>query len=77
MKRTLALLVALMVAAVFGGATLASADCAYHKSQAAVDKPVVNQETATTQPAPDKANADQVQTAQAPRPAQPPVEVKK
>jgi hypothetical protein len=76
MKRPLALLVALMMAAVFGSVTLVSAECAYHKSQAAVDKAPINKEVATA-PVPDKTNADQVQTAQVAKPAQPTAEVKK
>jgi hypothetical protein len=75
MKRPLALLGVLAMAAVIGSATLASADCAYHKSQAAVDKATINKEVAT--PAPDKTTADQVQTAQVSKPAQPTAEVKK
>jgi hypothetical protein len=76
MKRLLVLFTVMVMAAVFGSVTLVNADCAYHKSQAAVDKPTTNKEVATA-PAPDKTTADQVQTAQAPRPAQPVAEVKK
>jgi hypothetical protein len=76
MKRPLALLVALGIAAVFGSATLVSADCAYHKSQAAVDKATLNKEVVTA-PAPDKTSTDQVKTAQVSKPAQPVAEVKK
>ncbi len=49
MKRVLTLVMALGVAALFSNAALAGADCSYHKTQAAVDKP----------------DAGQVQTAQA------------
>jgi hypothetical protein len=76
MKRSIALLVALGLAAVFSSATLVRADCAYHKSQAAVDKATINKEVATP-PAPDQTTADQVRTAQAGKPAQPAEEVKK
>ena len=76
MKRPLVLFIVLMMVAVFGSVTLVSADCAYHKSQAAVDKATTNKEVVTA-PAPDKTTADQVQTAQAPKPAQPVAEVKK
>ena len=76
MKRPLVLFIVLVIAAVFGSVTLVSADCAYHKSQAAVDKATTNKEVVTA-PAPDKTTADQVQTAQAPKPAQPVAEVKK
>jgi hypothetical protein len=75
MKRSVALLVALGLAAVFGSATLVRADCAYHKSQAAVDKATINKEVATP-PAPDQ-TTDQVRTAQVNKPAQPAEEVKK
>ena len=74
MKRVLALIVALGVAAVFGSATLAGADCDYHKTQAAVDKADPSKTVAT---ATDKTDASQVQTAQAGQPAKPAAEVKK
>jgi hypothetical protein len=67
-KRVLSLVVALGVAALFSSAALAGADCSYHKTQAAVDKSEVSKEVATA-PAPEKAVADQVQTAQANQPA--------
>jgi hypothetical protein len=75
MKRVLALIVALGVVAVFSSATLVYADCAYHKTQAAVDKADPAKTVATT-PAPDKTDASQTQTqtAQADKPA---TEVKK
>ena len=76
MKRPLVLFIVLMMVAVFGSVTLVSADCAYHKSQAAVDKATTNKEVATA-PEPDKTTTDQVQTAQVPKPAQPAAEVKK
>jgi outer membrane murein-binding lipoprotein Lpp len=76
MQRFIAFLVALMLAAVFGGTALAGADCTYHKTQAAVDSATTNKEVAAT-PAPDKTNADQVQTAQVAKPALPAAEVKK
>ena len=76
MQRVLALIVALGVAAVFGSATLAGADCAYHKTQAAVDKADPSK-TVATAPATDKTDASQVQTAQAEQPAKPAAEVKK
>ena len=76
MKRTLALIMALGMAAVFGGATLAGADCAYHKSQAAVDKADPSK-TVATAPVTDKTDANQLQTAQSEQPAKPAPEVKK
>lgn len=76
MQKFLALLAALAMAAVLGSATLASADCAYHKAQAAADKAKLNKDVATA-PAPEQTTADQVQTAQATKPAQPAAEVKK
>ena len=39
MKRILSLVLVLGVAALFSSAALAGADCSYHKTQAAVDKP--------------------------------------
>ena len=76
MKRSLALIVALMMVATFGGVALAGADCSYHKTQAAVDNTTTKEVAAT--PAPEKTPADQVKTAQVDKPA-PPVaaEVKK
>jgi hypothetical protein len=76
MKRLFVLFMVMVMAAVLGSVTLVSADCAYHKSQAAVDKATTNKDVATA-PAPDKTTTDQVQTAQAPKPAQPTAEVKK
>jgi hypothetical protein len=77
MKRSLALVVALMIVALVGGVALAGADCSYHKTQAAVDNATTNKEVATA-PASDKTNVDQVQTAQVAKPApQPAAEVKK
>lgn len=75
MKRPLALLVAVAMAAVFGSATLAGADCAYHKSQAAVDKANPAKEVATA-PATDKTDAGQLKTVQVTKPAQTKAEVK-
>jgi hypothetical protein len=76
MKRTLALIMALGMAAVFGGATLAGADCAYHKSQAAVDKADPSK-TVATAPVTDKTDANQLQTAQSEQPTKAAPEVKK
>ena len=76
MKRTLALIMALGMAVVFGGATLASADCTYHKTQAAVDKADPSKTVATASET-DKTDANQLQTAQAEQPAKPTPEVKK
>jgi hypothetical protein len=77
MKRLLALFIVMAMAAVFGSVTLVSAECAYHKSQASVDKATDKEVVAAPAPAPDTTTADQVRTAQAPRPAQPVAEVKK
>jgi hypothetical protein len=74
-KKVLSLIVALGVVALFSGVTLAGADCSYHKTQAAVDKTDASKDVATA-PATDKVVTDQVQTAQASKPAKP-AEVKK
>jgi hypothetical protein len=77
MKRTLALIAALGLAVVFGGATLVSADCQYHKTQAAVDKAESTKPVATASET-DKTDASQLQTAQAEQQVKPaPPEVKK
>jgi hypothetical protein len=76
MKRPLAFLVAMAMAAVFGSATLASADCGYHKAQAALDKANSTKEVVKA-PATDKTNAGQLRTAQADKSAKPAAEVKK
>jgi hypothetical protein len=55
--------VSLGVAALFSTAALAGADCAAHKTQAAVDKTEVKE--VATAPVPDKMVTDPVQTAQA------------
>jgi hypothetical protein len=75
MKRPLALLVVVAMAAVFGTATLAGADCAYHKAQAAVDKADPTKSVATA-PVTDKTDADQLKTVQVTKPAQTKAEVK-
>jgi hypothetical protein len=75
MKRPLALLVVLAMVAVFGSATLAGADCAYHKSQAALDKADPTKNVATT-PATDKTDAGQLKTVQVTKPAPTKAEVK-
>jgi hypothetical protein len=64
------------VVALFSGATLVSADCSYHKTQAAVDKTDASKDVATV-PATDKVVTDQVQTAQVSQPAKPAPETKK
>jgi len=64
MKRVLALVVALGIAALFSSAALANADCSYHKTQAAVDKTDAAKNVVTA-PTTDKTDAGQVQTAQA------------
>jgi hypothetical protein len=76
MQRTLALIVALSMAVVFGGATLAGADCAGHKSQAAVDK-ADSSRTVATAPETNKMDANQLQTAQSEQLVKPAPEVKK
>ncbi len=70
MKKIFSLVLVLGVVALFSGATLVSADCSYHKTQAAVDKTDATKDVATV-PAPDKVVTDQVQTAQATPPAKP------
>ena len=74
MKRLLTLIVALGVAALFCSATLVSADCSYHKTQAAVDQTDASKNVVTVA---DKTDASQVQTAQAEQPAKPAPAVKK
>ena len=76
MKRVLTLVLALGVAALFSSAALAGADCSYHKTQAAVDKTDASKNVATAQTL-DKADAGQVQTAQADRPVKAAPETKK
>ncbi|HEY7492411.1 MAG TPA: hypothetical protein VIH59_15045 [Candidatus Tectomicrobia bacterium] len=76
MQRTLTLIVALSMAVVFGGATLAGADCTYHKSQASVDKADPSK-TVATAPETNKTDANQLQTAQSEQPARPAPAVKK
>jgi len=62
-KKILSLVVVLGVVALFSGATLVSADCSYHKTQAAVSTTDASKDVATA-PADNKA-VDQMQTAQA------------
>jgi len=70
-KKILSLVVALGVATLFSSAALAGADCnPGHKTQAAVDRTEASKDVATAQPS-DKADASQVQTAQAATPAKP------
>ena len=64
MKKILSLALVLGVVALFSGATLVSAECSYHKTQASVDKTDATKDVATV-PAPDKPDQNQVQTAQA------------
>jgi hypothetical protein len=61
--------------AMFGGATLAGADCAYHKAQAAADKSDPAKGV-TAAPQTDKASTDQMQTAKVNKPNQTPAERK-
>jgi hypothetical protein len=76
MKKVLALIVALGVAAVFSSVALAEADCSYHKTQAAVDKADAPKDVAAA-PATDKTDPGQVQTAQASQSVKPARETKK
>ena len=69
MKKILSLVVVLGVVALFSGATLVSADCSYHKTQAAVSTTDASKDVATV-PLNDK-DTPQVQTAQATPPAKP------
>jgi hypothetical protein len=69
MRRMLAVIMALGVAAVFGSTTLVYADCAYHKTQAGVDKTDPAKQVATA-PTSEKADTNQVLTAQTDKPAQ-------
>jgi len=75
-KKILSLVVALGVATLFSSAALAGADCSpTHKTQAAVDRTEAK-DVATAQPS-DKADASQVQTAQAATPAKSAPQTKK
>lgn len=76
MKRVLALVAALGMVAMFGMAPLVHADCAYHKSQAAIEKTDTTKEVVAT-PAPDKTDANRLRTVKAEKPVQPVAEVKK
>ena len=75
MKRPLVFLMALALAVVFAGATLAIADCSYHKSQAALEKARSSQDVAATpvtDQATDKADTTgQLKTAQVAKPTSP------
>ena len=73
MKKILSLVVALGAAALFSSVTLAGAECAYHKTQAAVTPP------ASSTPTKDVAvsDGDTVKTAQVDPPVVKPAEVKK
>ena len=64
MKRVLSLVLVLGVAALFSSAALAGADCSYHKTQAAVDKPDTSKDVVIA-PAPADNTESKVQTAQA------------
>ena len=76
MKRMLTLVVALGVTALFSSAVLAGADCADHKTQAAVEQTDATKSVAAA-PATTKTDAGQVQTAQAEQPAKAAPETKK
>jgi len=76
-KRILSLALVLGVVALFSGATLVSADCSYHKTQASLDKTDAARDVATAPTTPDKPD-NQVQTAQASQQAsKPAAETKK
>lgn len=75
MKRSLALLAALAMVAVFGSATLAGADCAYHKAQAAVDKADAAKSVAKA-PATDKQQTSEMKIVKVDQPVQTPAEGK-
>ena len=74
MRKTLAAIMAFGVAAVLSGATLAQADCAYHKTQAGINKTDPTKQVATSQT--DEQEANQVRTAQT-TPATQPAPVRK
>ncbi len=76
MRRILALGVVLGMALVFGSITLVSADCAYHKAQAAVDKAKISKGVVTT-PIIDKTVVSQLQTTQPNKPAKSTLQIKK
>ena len=76
MKKVLSLVVALGVAALFSSATLAGAECNYHKTQAAADQAPASKEVATAPVSSDK--TETVKTAEAATPtAQPASPTKK
>jgi hypothetical protein len=70
MRRIFALGVVLGLAIVFGSTTLVSADCAYHKAQAAIKKANTSKEVATA-PTVNKTVLGQLQTAQSDKPVKP------
>jgi hypothetical protein len=70
MRKMLTLIMALGMTVVFSGATLVFADCAYHKTQAGVDKTDPAKQVAT-EPTTEKTEATKVQTAQADKSTQP------
>ena len=74
MNRLLTLIVALSVAALFSSATLAGAECTYHKTQASADQSNTAKDMAT---ATGTVDSSQVQTAQANQLAKPAPAVKK
>ena len=78
MKRILSLVLVLGVVALFSGATLVSADCSYHKTQAAVPTTDASaSKDVATLPATDKTDTNQVKTAEAAPPVKAAPEMKK
>lgn len=76
MKRVLALVAVLGMVAMFGMASLVSAECAYHKAQASLEKADSTKEVVAT-PVPDKTDTNRMRTVKVENPVQPVAEVKK
>ena len=75
MRKIVALAIALGLTAVLGSITLVRADCAYHKSQAALDSIKTSKEVAIV-PTVDKTTTGQLRTAQSDKPDKPAPQVK-
>lgn len=75
MRRLFALGVVLGLAIVFGSTTLVSADCAYHKAQAALKQANSSKQVATA-PTANKTGLGQLQAAQSDKPVKPALQTK-
>ena len=75
MRKIITLAIALGLTAMSGSITLVRADCAYHKSQSALDSAKTTKAVATV-PAADKTVAKRLQTVQSDKPDQPAPQMK-